>query len=581
MKFLRRILSYFSNCRAAFAGAIISAVASSAFQLLLPYFMGRAVDCIVGRNAVNFPLLKKYLLIMAAVVATAVIFQWFTSQFANKTAFSIGSAIRKQYIAKVETYPVSFYDKTPHGDLLSRITNDVESISDSVLAGSGQLFTGAATLIGSFILMLRLNWVITLVVVVLTPLAFLLSSFIVKNIDKTFNAQQKTIGEINAYAKEMLDGQKVIRSCNLESETYKKFSEINQRLYVCGQKAQFFSSLVNPCTRLVNSTTYIAVGVFSGILAVSSSVVGGKVMSIGLIAAFLSYALQFAKPINDITGVTTQLQTGAASFRRIFEILDEESMPKEPAGMPELKNVEGKIAFKNVSFSYTGDKPLINGISLKIKSGSKVAVVGPTGAGKTTLVNLLMRFYDINSGEITVDGTNTVDVTVDSLRTNFAMVLQDTFLFKDTIRNNIAYGRPDASDEEIVQAAKDAYAHGFIRRLENGYDTEISGGGDELSNGQKQLLTIARAMLVNPPMLILDEATSSIDTLTEQRIQKAFEKMMQGKTTFVIAHRLSTIVDSDMILVMNKGNILEFGTHEDLLKKKGLYCKLYNSQFER
>lgn len=577
----RRIFSYFTNQKLSLSVSVVSAVLTSVLQLSLPYFMGIIIDFIAGKGKVNFSGMIKYSVIMGTAIILAVFFQWLTTQFANKMAYQIGSDIRKEYMRKMNTLPVSFYDKMPHGDLVSRITNDVECISEGIHEATSHLFMGVATIIGSFILMLSLNWAITLLVVALTPLAFLISSFIVKNIDKTFRMQQKTVGEINAFAKESLDGEKLIRAYSLENSMDEEFGKINKKLYKYGQKSQFFSSLVNPSTRLVNSTTYIAVGVLSGVLAATHSGVGGKTMTIGLMASFLAYALQFAKPINDITNVTSQVQASVASFRRIFEVLDEESMPQQSKNTPVAANVEGNIEFKNVDFSYVAGRPIIKNVSLKIKSGSKVAVVGPTGAGKTTLVNLLMRFYDIDSGSIFLDGKDTKSVTKDSLRTSFAMVLQDTFLFNDTVGNNISYGRPDASPAEIEAAARGAYAHNFIKRLPQGYDTVISLNGDELSNGQKQLLTIARAMLVNPPMLILDEATSSVDTLTEIRIQRAFEKMMKGKTTFVIAHRLSTIVDSDLILVMNKGNIQEVGTHSELLKLGGLYSKLYNSQFEK
>lgn len=581
MKLSKRIFKYFSAQKVSFSISFVSSVITSLLQLALPYLMGVIIDFIVGKGKVDFVGMRNYTIVMALIIILATFFQWLTTQFANKMAYQIGRNIRVEYMEKVDSLPVGFYDRTSHGDLVSRIINDVECISEGIHEATSHLFMGIATIIGSFILMLSLNWAVTLIVVALTPLAFLISSFIVKNIDKSFRLQQKTVGELNSYAKEALDGQKLIRAYTLEDKSYEKFSEINGRLYTCGQKAQFVSSLVNPSTRLVNSTTYIAVGVISGVLVAANSTIGGKTMSIGLMASFLAYALQFAKPINDVTNVVSQVQASVSSFRRIFEILDNESVPDEPADTKKLENAKGNIEFKNVDFSYVPDKPIIKNVSLKIKSGSKVAVVGPTGAGKTTLVNLLMRFYDVNSGTISVDGVDINDVTKDSLRTSFAMVLQDTFLFNDTVRNNIAYGKKDATEQEIVQAAKDAYAHSFIKRLPNGYDTVISQNGDELSNGQKQLLTIARAMLVNPPMLILDEATSSIDTLTEIRIQKAFEKMMVGKTTFVIAHRLSTIVDSDVILVMNEGNIVEVGNHNQLIEKGGLYAKLYNSQFEK
>lgn len=578
---LKRILSFFKTERIYIILAAVSAAIASVLQLSLPYLMGSVIDFIHGKGNVQFNLIFKYTLIMAFAVIFAALFNWITKILSNKIAFKIGCSVRKEYMKKVNQMPISFFDKTPHGDMASRITNDIETITEGIQQSTSQLFIGISTLLGTLVLMLSLNWVITLIVVFLTPFAFLLSSFIVKNIDKTFKLQQKTVGEINAFAKEHIDAQKTIKAYSFEKASEKQFNEINKRLYACGQKAQFFSSLVNPTTRLINSSTYIIVGIVCGLFVVANKKIGGQVMSIGLSAAFLSYALQFAQPINNITNVTSQIEASYASFGRIFEILDLPCEPCESENAARLKVDKGSIEFENVNFSYDNNKPVIKNVSLEIKEGSKVAVVGPTGAGKTTLVNLLMRFYDAQSGKILIDGQDTSKVSRNSLRTSFAMVLQETFLFEDTVKNNIAYGKPDAADAEIMAAAKEAYAHNFIKRLPNGYDTVISAGADELSAGQKQLLTIARAMLVNPPMLILDEATSSVDTLTEIRIQKAFEKMMQGKTTFVIAHRLSTIIDSDLILVMDKGNIVEVGTHEQLLKSGGLYSVLYNSQFEK
>ena len=577
----KRIFYFFKNVRFSFALSALFAACASVLQLLLPFLMGKAIDGIHGKGTVDFALLTKYTLMMGGVVIACALFHWLTKFFSNKMAFSIGKAIRSDLIRKSHRLPIAYYDAAPHGDLLSRVTNDVETITEGIQNASSQLFTGVVTLIGTLILMFSLNWVITLIVVVLTPFAFLLSGFIVRRIDKTFKKQQTTVGELNAYAKEQIGAQKTVKAYGLEGASAAKFTDLNQKLYTYGQKAQFFSSLVNPTTRLMNSTTYIVVGVVCTLLLISGKKLGTQSMSIGLTAAFLSYALQFAAPINSITNVTSQLQAAYASFGRVFEIFDLKSEAKESETVPALSLQGGEIDFERVNFSYQKNKPVLRDVSFTVEKGSRVAVVGPSGAGKTTLVNLLMRFYDADSGNIYIDAQNTADYTRDSVRTAFAMVLQETFLFHDTVRANIAYAKPEASEAEIIHAAKESYAHSFIKRLPQGYDTVISAGGEELSAGQKQLLTIARAMLADAPMLILDEATSNVDTLTEIKIQKAFDKMMHGKTAFVIAHRLSTIVESDVILVMNHGDIVEVGTHRELLRQGGLYSTLYYSQFEK
>lgn len=579
--FYKRIFSYFSNHKFLFVMSIITAAAASGLQLLLPYLMGIIIDFIPGASRVNFTGVTKYCLIMAAAIVLAGVFQWFVSFIGNKIAFAVCSDIRKECMERINTYPVRFFDSISHGDTVSRISSDAENISDGILQLIRQLFIGVFTLVGSFVLMMRLNWIITLVVVALTPLAFLLSSFIVRNSNKMFKLQQQTVGRLNGFAKEFIEGQKTVKAYSMEKSGIENFEQENSKLYEYGRKAQFYSSLVNPCTRFINSSIYIIVGIVGSILAVLNVVLGGIVMSVGLIASFLAYALQFAKPINDITNVLTQLQTALVSFERVFAIMDYEPEAAEGEDIHRLNVSRGEIEFKNVEFSYDKSLPLIKGLNLHIPAGSKVAVVGPTGAGKTTLVNLLMRFYDAQSGTITLDSQNIFQSSRESVRKSFGMVLQDTFLFNDTIRANIAYGKPEATDEEVENAAREAYAHSFIRKLPSGYDTVISADAQEFSAGQKQLITIARAMLVNAPVLILDEATSSVDTLTELRIQKAFNKMMKGKTSFVIAHRLSTIVDSDLIIVMDKGNVVQTGTHEQLLRSGGLYSEIYNSQFTR
>ncbi|MBR2590469.1 MAG: ABC transporter ATP-binding protein [Clostridia bacterium] len=578
---IKRIAFFFKSVRLSFVCSILFAAGASGLQLLLPYLMGKAIDEIHGVGSVDFAALTHYTVWMGCAVVGCALCHWLTKLFSNKMAFRIGRAVRLDIMHKLDHLPIAYYDKTAHGDILSVVTNDTETITEGIQNSASQLFCGVFTLIGTLVLMFSLNWAITLIVVVLTPFAFLLSSFIVKNIDKTFKKQQQTVGALNAYAKEHIEAAKTIKAYALEDDSRAQFEDINEQLYTYGQKAQFFSSLVNPTTRLMNSSTYIIVGVVCALLVMRSDSFGTEQMTIGLTAAFLSYALQFAAPINAITNVTAQLQAAYASFGRIFSIFDARSEPKEAENTPALQVKSGAIAFEHVQFSYTKDKPIIRDVSFQIPPGSKVAVVGPTGAGKTTLVNLLMRFYDADSGEIRIDGKNTAGVSRDSLRTSFAMVLQETFLFHDSVRANIAYAKPQASEQEVIKAAQDAYAHSFIKRLPQGYDTVISAGGEELSAGQKQLLTIARAMLADAPMLILDEATSSVDTLTEIKIQKAFEKLMKGKTSFVIAHRLSTIVESDLILVMQGGDIVEVGTHEKLLASGGVYSELYYAQFEK
>ncbi|WP_160673238.1 ABC transporter ATP-binding protein [Clostridium sp. C8-1-8] len=572
-KTLFRLLGYVKKYRIQLVLVIIFAITSNILTIIAPFFTGKAIDFMVKKGQVNFPQILKVVVFLAVIYGLSAILQWFLSIFTNVISNRTVRDIREELFEKLNTLPLKYYDGKAHGDTISRFTNDIDAISEGLLQGITQLFSGVVTFLGSLIFMIILSPVITLVVVVMTPLCFLLSSFIAKNSKKMFREQSKTLGELNGYIEEIIGNQKIVKAFNYEERSQESFKEINERLYQCGQKAQFYSSLTNPGTRYINNLTYI----LSGIIGALVSVAGG--LSIGKISSFLIYSNQFAKPINDITSIATQLQSAMASAERVFAVLDEESEASEETKDNIEHDGAGAVRFENVSFSYKKEKPLIEGLTMDIKPGSTVAIVGPTGAGKTTLVNLLMRFYEISDGRIFIDEKDTRDSTRESVRSSFGMVLQESWLFAGTIRDNIAYGRRDATEEEIIRASKAAYAHSFIKRLPNGYDTMITEDGGNLSQGQRQLLTIARVMLMNPSMLILDEATSSIDTLTEVRIQKAFLTLMKGKTSFVIAHRLSTIREADLILVMNNGKIIEQGNHEQLLDAKGFYANLYNSQY--
>lgn len=569
----KRLWKYLCKHKWCLLLTLIFALISSGILMIAPTLSGRAIDKIVSKGHVDFSAVFSIITILAFIYIVSAFFQWFVSYLTNKLAYGTVRDMRKDAFDSIGHLPLKFFDSKSHGDIISRLTNDIDAVSDGLLQGITQLFTGIVTIVGSFVFMMLLNPFITFIVVAITPIAFLIAGVIAKKSNKYFKQQQETVGELDGHVEEFIGNQKIVKALGSEEDTFEKFSEINSRLYTCGQKAQFASSLVNPTTRLINNTAYVCVGIVGAILTIRGSI------TVGVISSFLIYATQFAKPINEITSVATQIQTAFAAAKRIFEIIDEKPESAEPDDMPEFRDVQGNVSFKNVSFSYRKDQKLISGLNLEVKQDNIIAIVGPTGAGKTTLVNLLMRFYDVDGGEILIDGRNINSVKRDSLRTSFAMVLQDTWIFSGTVKENIAYGKQGATDEEIIEAAKKAHAHSFIKKLPKGYDTEISEENGDLSQGQKQLLTIARAMLLDPPMLILDEATSSVDTRTEQRIHKAFSTMMKGKTSFVIAHRLSTIVDADLILVMNNGSVIEHGTHEQLLKKHGFYYKLYNSQF--
>lgn len=570
---LTRISKYISKYKCYVYSSFIAAILSVVSSLIGPMLIGKSIDHMTGIGTVDFGALFRILIILAIVYAIGNLFVWLLTYLANRVSYQIVNDMRHQLIDKINTLPLKFYDNNAHGDTISCFINDMDAISDGMLQVISILLTGIVTIIGSVAFMLYISPIMTVVVLISAPASFLMARFITKRSQQMFKTQAKSLGKLNGYIEEIIDGQKVVKAFNYEERSYKEFEKINNILYSSGVKSQFYGSLSGPTTRLVNNITYIAIGVIGSILAIS-----GK-LSVGDISSFLIYSSLFAKPFNEITGVFTQIQSAAASAQRIFYILDLQSEKPDDKESISIKNSQGEIDFKNVNFSYTTDHPLITDFNLNVAPGTRIAIVGQTGSGKTTLVNLLMRFYDVDSGSISVDGIDIRDITRDDLRCSFGMVLQDTWLFSGSIRDNIAYSKPDATDEEIIAAAKSADAHGFIKCLPKGYSTLISDAGENLSQGQKQLLTIARVMLVDPPMLILDEATSNIDTRTEIHIQKAFLKMIEGRTSFVIAHRLSTIREADLILVLDNGNIVESGTHTQLLNNGSYYKKLYNSQF--
>lgn len=569
-KTLSKLNSYIAGNRKYLILVIISALLANIFMLVAPYISGRAIDFIKGENNVDFPMVAKIIGILFAVYVLNALFTWGMTVFTNALSNHSIEKMRKDAFGKISKLPLKFFDGHSHGDIISRLTNDIDAVSEGLLQGITQLFSGIVTVVGSLVLMFLLDWRITLCVIVITIICIFVSKAIATNSGKMFRLQAQTIGELNGYVSETVGNLKVVKAFGYEDKSSEVFGEINARLYDCGQKAQFYSSLVNPTTRYINNLAYISVGVLGGLAALAGH------LSVGIISSFLIYATQFARPINDMTSILTQLQSAQAAAARIFALGEIE--PETPdEDRPELEVKNGEVMFKDVDFSYNKDKELIKDLNIVVKPGQRVAIVGPTGAGKTTIVNLLMNFYGVDKGTIFVDGQAIDSVQRDSLRKNFGMVLQDTWLFAGTVKENIAYGKEGATEEEIINAAKAASAHGFIKRLPSGYDTMITEDGGNLSSGQKQLLTIARAMLSDPKILILDEATSNVDTMTEQRIQKAFLKMMEGRTSFIIAHRLSTIREADLILVMDKGRIIEQGTHNELLAKNGFYTKLYNS----
>ena len=577
---LLKVLNYIRPYKFLMALTIIMAAVSVALTLYLPILTGDAVDLLIyifDPSSLNvaspWPALFFILKKMAVVILLTAITQWIMNICNNKIVYSIIQDIRKKAFRRLEELPLKYLDAHSHGDIVSRVVADVDQFADGLLIGFTQLFTGVITILGTLFFMLSVNVGITVVVVVITPVSLFVASFIAKKTFSMFKLQSETRGEQTALINEMIGNQKVVQAFNREDETLEKFDEINERLEKCSLRAIFFSSLTNPCTRFVNSLVYTGVGL-TGALAVLR---GG--LSVGQLTCFLSYANQYTKPFNEISGVITELQNALACAARIFELIEEKPQEPDAENAMVLENAEGKVNLDHVSFSYVPDKKLIEDLNLSVKPGQRIAIVGPTGCGKTTIINLLMRFYDVDQGSISVDGANIQDITRKSLRTSYGMVLQETWLKRGTIRDNITVGKPDATEEEIIAAAKASHAHSFIRRLPNGYDTVIGEDGGSLSGGQKQLLCITRVMLSLPPMLILDEATSSIDTRTEIKIQKAFATMMEGRTSFIVAHRLSTIQNADVILVMKDGHIIEQGNHEQLLAKGGFYAQLYNSQF--
>ncbi len=560
--------------------ALIFSLIQIAATLLVPVVIGRTIDYIVGENNVDFGVIFKNAGILGGLIAVVFLFQYLGSVAINKASFRTIRDLRRAAFDKLNNVPLSFIDGNSHGDLMSRVGSDIDQISDGLIQGFSQLFSGVVTILGTLAFMLYYNWAIALVVVILTPMSLFVAYFIAKGCHDMFAMQAKKRGELSGLVTEMLSNQKIVKLFGYETRAESRFDVINKDIKIYGQNAAFYSAMVNPSTRFVNNIVYVAVCMLGAYLVIrGNGILGSGVFTVGGLSCVLSYANQYAKPFNEITGVVTELQTATAAANRVFELLETPSQPSDE-GLPDLENAEGNIEIDDVYFSYVKSRPLIEGFSLSVKSGQRIAIVGPTGCGKTTLINLLMRFYEPDSGTIKVENRNVTDFTRRSLRLNFGMVLQDTWLKKGTVRENIAYGKPDASDEEIIAAAKAAHIHNFIMRLENGYDTVLDDDGGNISQGQKQLLCIARVMLTHPPMLILDEATSSIDTRTELKIQQAFDKLMQNKTSFIVAHRLSTIKNADLILVMNNGNVIEKGTHKELIEKHGFYEKLYNSQFE-
>lgn len=570
---LKRLLSFTRPYLSHLALALFFAVVGVSMTLYAPVLTGRAIDLVAGKGAVDFQALKKILEALAGVVATAALSQWLMGLCTNKITYLTVRDIRVKAFDRLQKVPLRFIDTIPHGDILSRVAVDAEQVADGLLMGFTQLFTGIVTIFGTIGFMAVINVKITLLVVFVTPLSLFVANFIAKRTFKFFKVQSETRGEMTALINETVGNLKLVKAFGYEEKSREKFEEINARLQNCGVKALFFSSITNPCTRFVNGVVYTLVGIVGALSAVTG------VLSVGQLSCFLSYANQYTKPFNEISGVIAELQSALASAKRLFEIIDATPETPDAEDAVILRRADGTVDLEHVYFSYVPEIKLIEDLSLNVKAGRKIAIVGKTGCGKTTLINLLMRFYDVNAGSISVSKTNVEEMTRDSLRAQFGMVLQETWLKSGTVRENIAYGKPDASDYEIVSAAVAAHADGFIKRLPDGYDTVIGEDGGSLSQGQKQLLCIARAMLSLPSMLILDEATSSIDTRTEIYVQKAFDEMMKGRTSFVVAHRLSTIRRADLILVMDSGRIVERGTHAELLEKGGFYANLHNSQF--
>lgn len=571
-KTIKRLLTYCQPYRVILVWIFILSFISVCLTLITPVLFGQAIDLLIGTGLVGFEDLLQQLIVVVIVIITGSMVQWILGQLTNKITYNITNDLRDRVFEKIHLLPLKYIDSTPHGDIIGRVINDIDLIGTGLLQSFTSLFTGIATIIGTIIIMCLINSSIAIIVIILTPLSLLVASLIVKKTHIYFKEQLDIRGEMNGYIEEMIGNQRIIKAFNYEEVNEKRFREVNQRMHISGVKSQFYGALINPTTRIVNSLVYVAVGVFGAI-----SVLNGS-FTVGLLSSFLTYANQYTKPFNEISAVMTEMQTALAASQRVFNLLDE-PIEKRVNNSQKIEKIEGNVTLKDVCFSYDPNVSLIKNLNLKALPGQTIAIVGKTGCGKTTLINLLMRFYDQNSGIINVDGVNTLDMDRDYLRRMYGMVLQESWIFKGTIKDNIAYGKSDATDEEIIMAAKKARVHKFIMKQPAGYETMIDEDGGNISQGQKQLICIARIMLTKPPMLILDEATSSIDTRTELQIQEAFDAMMKERTTFIVAHRLSTIKNADMILVMDKGQIVEQGTHYDLLQKQGYYYKLHNSQF--
>lgn len=570
---VKKVLKYIGKYKFVLFLSIVCAAASSLLTLYVPILVGQAIDYIVGPGNVNFEAMIKLFVKIAVIVAVTALLQWLMNVFNNRITFNVVRDMRNMAFKKLQVLPFNYLDSHPNGETVSRVITDADQFADGLLMGFTQLFTGVVTIIGTLAFMIYINFWIALLVVVLTPMSFLFASFIAKRTYKMFRKQSEARGEQTAFVDEMITNQKVTEAYGHKKENQENFEKTNKNVALYYFKATFYSSFANPGTRFVNNIVYAAVTLFGAILAIRGNI------TVGILSSFLAYATQYTKPFNEISGVVTELQNAIACAGRLINLIEEKEIEPDTEDKKVLESANGKIEVKNVDFSYSKDKKLIENLCISVKPGMRVAIVGPTGCGKTTIINLLMKFYDVNSGEIYADDISYSDINVHSLRSSFGMVLQDTWLKSGTVLENITMGKPDASLDEVIDAAKKSHAHSFIKRLPNGYDTFIGSDGGNLSQGQKQLLCITRLMLVNPPMLILDEATSSIDTRTEIKIQKAFEVLMKGKTTFIVAHRLSTIKNADLILVMKSGKVIEQGKHSELLDKHGFYYKLYNSQF--
>lgn len=569
----KRVLTYIDRHKYFLFLSMIFALVSVALTLWAPILVGNAIDCIIGKGNVDFSKMVSILIRLGVIIGITAICQWLMNVCNNKITYNVSRDLRQNAFEKIQTLPCSYLDSHVNGDIVSRVISDVDQLADGLLMGFTQFFTGVVTIVGTLAFMLSINPLITLVVVVVTPLSFFIARFIAKKTYKMFSLQSSTRGEQTAFIDEMISNQKVADAYGMHSENLERFDDINNRLTDYSLKAIFFSSITNPATRFVNSIVYAAVALFGAIMAIKGNI------TVGILSCFLAYANQYTKPFNEISSVVTELQNALACAGRVLDFIDEESIVPDSDNALDLSKPQGNIKITELDFSYSPDKQLITNLNIDVKAGMIVAIVGPTGCGKTTIINLLMRFYDPQSGTITIDGIDNRDITLNSLRNNFGMVLQETWLKSGTIIDNIRLADPNATPEQVIDAAKKAHSHSFIKRLPDGYNTVIGEEGGSLSQGQKQLLCITRLMLSPPPMLILDEATSSIDTRTEIRIQKAFKKLMNGRTTFIVAHRLSTIQNADLILVMKDGNIIEQGNHTELYNKKGFYYNLYNSQF--